>query len=190
MGEFCSIVGVLFCVRSRLRDQCSAGDTITPQFVRHYRSGDARFLETLEESLRGCCVSSLLQIHINDFAVLVDGPPQVVLFPADLHEHFIQKVSIAKSTMSTSQTSGKFRTEFIDPKSYRFVTDGDISLGWQILDISSTEIEAVVEPDCLLDDRRWEPMALVDAFHSTMLPEGHLTWQYLIENMDDLRSMS
>ena len=109
---------------------------------------------------------------------------------ADLHEHFIQKVSIAKSTMSTSQTSGKFRTEFIDPTSYRFVTDGDISLGWQILDISSTEIEAVVEPDCLLDDRRWEPMALVDAFHSTMLPEGHLTWQYLIENMDDLRSMS
>ena len=41
----------------------------------------------------------------------------------------ICRVGIAKSTMSTSQTSGKFRTEFIDPKSYRFVTDGDISLG-------------------------------------------------------------
>jgi len=88
-----------------------------------------RAQKSSEESLRGCCVSSLLQIHINDFAVLVDSPPQVVLFAADLHEHFIQKVSIAKSTMSTSQTSGIFRTEFIDPKSYRFVTDTDISLG-------------------------------------------------------------
>ena len=92
--------------------------------------------------------------------------------------------------MLSLQTTGKFRSEFVHPESNGFVTDGDISLGWQILDISSTEIEAIVQPDCLLDDRRWEPMALVDAFHPTMLPEGHLTWQYLIENMDDLRSMS
>ena len=44
----------------------------------------ARFKKSLEETF--CClgVSSRLQVHVYDFAILIDGPPEVVLYASDL----------------------------------------------------------------------------------------------------------
>jgi hypothetical protein len=77
-----------------------------------------------------------------------------------------------------SKTAGKFRAEFVDPKSNRLVADGDIALSEKILDIPDTEIEVVVEPNGMPDERRRKSMTLVDAFHPTMLTEGQLSCQY------------
>ena len=123
------------------------------------------------------CISSLLWIHIDDFAILVDRPPKVALLAINLYEHFIQKVGITESRVPVPETSSEFRTEFVDPKSYGFLADGNIVLNQQVLDISNAEIEAVVEPHGILDDRRRESMSFVDVLHLDMLPEGSLDCQ-------------
>jgi hypothetical protein len=57
----------------------------------------------LEESF--CCfrVSSFFQIDIYDFAVLVNSAPKVMLFAADLCEHFVQKVGVAEAGVSAAK---------------------------------------------------------------------------------------
>ena len=100
-----------------------------------------------------------------------------MLLASDLYEHLIQKVSIAEPRVPAPKTSGKFRTEFIDPKSNRFVADANIAFSQQVLDISNAEIEAVVEPNGILDDRRRESMSFIDVLHLDMLPEGYLICQ-------------
>jgi hypothetical protein len=47
----------------------------------------------LEEAFGRLGISSFLQIYIDDFAILIDSAPKVMLFALlrteDLHEHFI-----------------------------------------------------------------------------------------------------
>ena len=45
--------------------------------------------QPLEESLRSCTISLGLEIHINDFAILIHRSPDVVLLAINLHENFI-----------------------------------------------------------------------------------------------------
>ena len=77
MRKFCSIIGVLFCVVYRLRNQCSVYDAIARKFVRDDFSGYATCLEqSLEESFRCIGVSSLLSVDVDNFAILIDGAPR------------------------------------------------------------------------------------------------------------------
>ena len=87
----------------------------------------------------------LLQIHIDDFPVLVDSSPKVVLLTSNPYEHLIQKVGITEPRMSAPETSSKLRPEFVDPEPNGFVADGYITLSEKVLDISDAEIEPIVK---------------------------------------------
>ncbi len=113
---------------------------------------------------------------------MIDSSPEVVLFTIDLHEHFVPKVSVAKAMVLSSKASSKFGTKLVDPESNRFVTNIDISLSQQILNITNAEIETIVEPNRILNDRRREPVSFIDVFHLDMLPEHRLTCQYPMEH--------
>jgi hypothetical protein len=63
----------------------------------------------------------------------------------------------------------------IDPESNSFVADGNVALRQQVFDISNAEIESVIEPNGVLNDRWREPMSFVDVLHADMLPGGRLT---------------
>ena len=59
-----------------------------------------------EESLSRSPIPSGLQIHINDLAVLVYSPPQVILLVVDLDEDLIDEESIAVALMLSFQPTG------------------------------------------------------------------------------------
>jgi hypothetical protein len=40
-----------------------------------------------------------LKENINDFAILVNGPPQVMLLTIDLHENFVNEESITETSV-------------------------------------------------------------------------------------------
>ena len=109
---------------------------------------------------------------------MINSSPEIVLFAVDLHEHLIQKVSIAKSREPPPKASGKFGTKLIDPEPNGFIADIDVAFKQKILHIPDTEIEPVIQPDRMLDDRWWESMSFVEVFHLDMLPESQLTCQY------------
>jgi hypothetical protein len=63
-----------------------------------------------DKSLGGLCVSPFLKEYINNFTVLVNGSPQVMLLPLDSHEHLINEESIAVALVLSSQSLSKLRT--------------------------------------------------------------------------------
>jgi len=54
------------------------------------------------------CTSIVIPLNqdIDQVAVLVDGPPQVVAFASDLHEDLVQVPDIAQPTLTTVAGTG------------------------------------------------------------------------------------
>jgi hypothetical protein len=79
-----------------------------------------------------------------------------MLLTIDFDEHFIDIEGIAVATVLSSQSSNVNCSEFNAPQPDRFCANGDVSLSQKVLNIAVTEIEAIIEPDGITDDVRWE----------------------------------
>jgi hypothetical protein len=53
------------------------------------------FEQSCEEALGGLSISAWLQEYINDFAILIDCAPQILLLTLDLYEHLVQETRMA-----------------------------------------------------------------------------------------------
>ena len=69
-----------------------------------------------------------LKKNINNFAVLINGPPQIMLLPVYLHEHFIDVEGIAVASMLSFKSFSVNRAEFDPLKTERLSGYGDASL--------------------------------------------------------------
>ena len=76
-------------------------------------------------------------------------------------EYFIDVEGITVASVLSLQSAGINGSELDAPEPDRFASDSDATLGQQIFDIAVTEIESVVEPDCMADDVWRESMTLV-----------------------------
>ncbi len=162
-GKFCPVIGILGCVMNRLWDELSMCHAIASQLVRHYFPGFRLMIlqHPLEKALGSLAVSSGLQKHIDYLSILVNRAPQIQLLAADLHEHFINEKCIAETWMPTLQTLGILRSKLVTPQANRFITDENTSFSQQIFYIPMTEIESMIEPNCILNNVRREPVAFV-----------------------------
>jgi len=92
-----------------------------------------------------------------------------MLLAVDFHEDFIDEEGITVTSVFPFQALYIFGTELDAPQPDGFVADDDSSLGQEVLDVSVTEIEAIVEPDSVGNDIWWESVAFV-CVHSPILP--------------------
>ena len=74
------------------------------QFIRDNLPGLTSMIlqESLKESLCALSITPLLQEYINYFTILINGPLQIILLPANLNEHFINEESITIPLMFSS----------------------------------------------------------------------------------------
>jgi hypothetical protein len=84
-----------------------------------------------------------------------------MLFALNLNEDFIDKESIPIALVPPSKSPGVFGPKLDTPQPDRFVADRNSAFGHEILDITSTQIEAVIEPDNVLNDLGWKAVTLV-----------------------------
>jgi hypothetical protein len=92
-------------------------NTIASQLVRHNLSRFTMviFQQLLEEMLSSCAVTTGLEKHINHLPILVNSPPQVLLFATFLYKYFVDIERIAESLIGFSQSFRMLRAEFIAP---------------------------------------------------------------------------
>ena len=84
-----------------------------------------------------------------------------MLLTLNLHEYLVDEESIAVALMFSSQTLRKLRTKLIAPKTDRFVADRDTAFSQQVFNVAMAEVEAMVNPDRILDDGRWKSVSFV-----------------------------
>jgi hypothetical protein len=63
--------------------------------------------------------------------------------------------------MAAPETSSKLKPEFVDLEPNGFVADGYITLSEKVFDISDAEIEPIVKPNGMLNDRSRESMSFI-----------------------------
>jgi len=85
-------------------------NTIAPQFIRYYLPGFVLMYlqEPFEESLCVRTISSLLEKHINNFTILINCSPKVMLFTINPDEYLIDEKCIAISPVFSLQPVGIF----------------------------------------------------------------------------------
>ena len=137
MRKFCPVVGIPRCIMNRIWNQLAMCDAVASQFVRHNLPGFTTmcFQQSSEESLSGFAVASTLQKDIDDFSVLIDSAPQVVLYTAYRHEYFIDEKCIAETLMTTLKPLRIFGAKLVTPQTNRFITYDNTACSQQIFNI-------------------------------------------------------
>jgi hypothetical protein len=102
--------------------------------------------QAAEEAPGGCLVPPVLHEDVEHVAVLVDGPPQVLVLPVDLDEDLVQVPLVAGPWPTTAQSVRVGLAELGAPAAHCLVGDDHASLEQQLLDLAEAERESVVQP--------------------------------------------
>ena len=116
--------------------------------------------QTLEESLGGFPIASLLNQNIEDDTILIHGTPEIMLNTRDSDEHFVEVPLIARPGTTAAKTISKTPAELLAPASHRLVGDNDAALSQKQLNIPQAEAEHMIQPYRVADDLRGEAMAV------------------------------
>ena len=89
-----------------------------------------------------CCslVSALGGKDFQDFAFVINGPPQIMLLAVDLHKHLVEvpaPMSIGPHAINAlpANLSGEHRPEAVPPEPHRLVAEIYPTFRQQILDV-------------------------------------------------------
>ena len=119
-------------------------------------------LEQLAKEPRGgVAIPTGLEQDVDDLAILVDGPPEVLTPAANGHEEFVQMPRVTDWPRATPDAPYVGHTKDLAPLPNGLVRHGDAALGKQVFDVAETEGETVVEPDGVADNRGREPVAWI-----------------------------
>jgi hypothetical protein len=105
--------------------------------------------------------ASALDEHVEDFALAIDGWPEIHRPAANLHEYLIQIPGSARLAAASAQAFGDQRPEACGPYSDSLIAYDDAPLSQQFLDVAEAQCEPQVEPDRMLDDGLREAEATV-----------------------------
>ena len=75
-----------------------------------------------------------------------------MLLPLNLDEDFVDKENIAVTLVPSPKSLRVLRAEFDTPQPDRLVADPNTTLGHKVLDVAAARIEAMIEPDNVLND--------------------------------------
>jgi len=123
MRRLCPVIGILGCIVNGLRDEFSMRNAIASQLVRYNLSRFAMvmFQQPLEETLSSRSVTTCLEKHIDHLTILVDSPPQVLLFARYLYKNLVDVECIAEPLMPIFQPFSILATELVAPQTNRFI---------------------------------------------------------------------
>ena len=180
VGDFCPIVRVLVRAVDHGWHHGAASRWVTAQLVGDQSSRDTTlpFQQLPEESDGRPPIAPRLDEDVDDVAVLVHGPPQILLPPVELGEELVQMPRVAHAAPAASQPASVVEPERPTSLPNRLIRHGDPAFGEEIFDISETQAEPVVEPDGVTDDFTGESVSTIAGrlvlHRPTLPPEAQL----------------
>jgi Tripartite tricarboxylate transporter family receptor len=153
----------------------TSGRTVRSKVIGHNLvRNKANFLEQFPHQFQ-CSPLVPLALHENveDFALSIDGTPQVDQPAIDFDEYLVKMPSGMRLGPASSKVSGDHGTKVFHPATHRLIGNDDPALSQQVLDIAKAEAEPGIEPDGLLNDHGGKAVSSVaDLGHNGRLPPG------------------
>ena len=117
--------------------------------------------QSVQQAFHGFLIAPTLENLIQNNAVRINCAPQPELPPLDLHDNVVQMPDIAGLRLPTAQTASDGWTKLHNPSSDGVVRDIDPSHQKHLFDLTKTEVETTIQPDCMSDDCWRKTVALV-----------------------------
>ena len=105
-----------------------------------------------KETFRGPAISAARHQNIDYVPVLIHRSPQITTLPSDREEELVNVPDVPQSSLLSSQRAGIVRAKLAALSPDGFVGDENTSLGEQVLDITETEREPMVQKNGVADD--------------------------------------
>jgi hypothetical protein len=102
------------------------------------------------QSQGGPLVSLALHENIEDFALGVDGAPQIDQTPIDFDVHLVKMPCGMRPGAAFAEIGCNRGAKMVHPATHRFIRNRDPAFGQQVLDIAEVQGEAGRKPDGLL----------------------------------------
>ena len=114
------------------------GSTVRAQLIGYHRLWrEALFSQQLAYQLDGRTpVSLALNQYVEDFAFVIDGPPEIHPLTGDPNDHLVEMPAIARPRTASPEPSCDDRSEFYHPAANRLVSNVEPSLGKEFLDVA------------------------------------------------------
>jgi hypothetical protein len=146
VGVLCAVVEVVVLAMLDPREDLALRGAVAFELVRNDHPWYiGQTLEQLaKECLRRLFVPAALDENIEDVAVLVHGPPEIVPFPIDSQKYLVQMLPVARTGTLPPEGIGRLLAELVAPLADGFVGHEDPPAEQQLLDIAVAEAEAVV----------------------------------------------
>jgi hypothetical protein len=153
----------------------TSGRTVRSKVIGHNLvRNKANFLEQFPHQFQcSSLVPLALHENVEDFALSIDGTPQVDQLAIDFDEYLVKMPSGMRLGPASSKVSCDHGTEVVHPATHRLIGNDDPALSQQVLDVAKAEGEPGIEPDGLLNDHGWEAISgVADLGHNGRLPPG------------------
>ena len=110
--------------------EAAVGRRVAAQLVRHQTSWRTAspFQELPAEAFRRVSITPGLHQNVDHIAVLVDGPPEILLMPLKIDEEFVQVPGVAHRPTAAPRRARIRRPERATPLPHRLVGHGDAPL--------------------------------------------------------------
>jgi hypothetical protein len=110
----------------------------------HTRDVGSAFQKFAEELLRGPLVAPALNRDVEYVALLIDGPPQIVMFTLDLQKYLIEVLLISRPRPRVTELIGIVLAKFAAPLPYRLIGHGHPTFQQELFDIPEAQAEPKV----------------------------------------------
>ena len=154
MRDFHAVVGIDRIDMLHVWHDFTMSRIIAFQFVRvePTRFASLAVDQAAEKAHGGFLVPSWLHKDINDVPILIHGSPQILMFPVNGDDGFIQVPGIAQLALPLFQFAGIGGPKLQAPLSDAFIRDENAALSQQLFDFTKAETEAMIEPHGVTDD--------------------------------------
>jgi hypothetical protein len=129
--------------------------------VTNPRHVPAPFEEPAEELLRSFLIAAARHQDVQDLAVLIHRPPEVVALAMDGEKDLIEMPFVTGLRRPIAELIGILLAECATPFPNRFVRDDDATSEQQLFDIPVAEIEPIVQPAPRADDLGGKAMVFI-----------------------------
>lgn len=155
------------------------GGPIALQVINHDHARHIRqpLEEFAEELLRCRLIATALDQDIEDMAVLIRGPTEIVLLTMNGEKHLIQMPLVAWLRAMAPELIGIRLAERPAPLADRLIRHNDPACEQPFLNIAIAEAESEVQPHTVADDLSGEAVVLIAVghycgVHATMMSRG------------------
>jgi hypothetical protein len=163
MRVLCAVVEIPMLAMFYAREQLALGGSVAFEFIRydHARYVGQSLEQLAEKPLRGLLVTVTLHQNVEDVAVLIHCPPEIMPLTLDGEKDLVEMPLVTGPRTAATELIGIRLPEFTTPLANSLIGHDDTTFQQELFDVAEAQAKAKVQPYSVADDLHGKTMVLI-----------------------------